>query len=52
MPIWATILLVISNRREEMETAKMGREAVAVANVEIQQTLGQVAHLVWGEQQW
>lgn len=52
MPIWATIPLVISNRREEMETAEVGREAVAVANVEIQQTIGQVAHLVWGEQQW
>ena len=52
MPIWATIFLVISNRREEMETEEVGREAVAVANVEIQQTIGQVAHLVWGEQQW
>lgn len=36
MPIWATILLVISDRREEMEAAEVGREAVAVANVEIQ----------------
>lgn len=35
-----------------METAEMGREALTVANVEIQQTIGQVAHLVWGEQQW
>ena len=48
LSLWATILLVISNRREEMETAEVGREVVAVANVEIQQTIGQVAHLVWG----